>query len=100
MGFVSAFEWKFQFLRDCIPGGVEHYQHRYIADQPDLRSNPASGLCVDVRQRIEFQRNLPRLRPMDMVQCELHSDGHTQYWRGDYLPKFQDSERRQWDGSH
>src|ERR1700745_1012900 len=100
MGFVSDFEWNFQLLRDCIAGGVEHHQHRYVADHPELRSNSASGLCGDVQQRIEFQWNFARFGPMDLVQCELHSDGHTSHWCGDYLPKFPDSERRHWDAYH
>src|ERR1700733_11741500 len=97
MGFVSNFERKFQFLRDRIPSGVEHNPYRGFAHQPKLRSNAAAGLCGDVRQRIELQRNLSRRGTMDLVQCEFYSDGHTQNWRGYYLQQFQNSERSEWD---
>ena len=75
-----------------------------VADRGEpVREHPrpiAAGLYGDVRHRIELQRNLPRLGPMDLVQCEFHSDGHTQHWRGDYLQQFQDSERRERDRYH
>ena len=76
-GSFPTLNGTFSFSGSASLAGWNTIRHRCVADQPGLRSNSAAGVRGDVRQCIELQRNLPRLGPMDLVQCELHSDGYT-----------------------